>query len=510
MRTLAFLAAGLLLSTAAVAPAQTGDLGQVSFANSGAAAAQAPFHRGLALMHNFQFPAAAEAFREAQKADPAFVMAYWGEALTHNHAIWMEQDAAKGREALARLGATRAERLAKAATEREGALLDAAETLYGEGDKKARDFAYSAAMERLHRTYPDDVDIASLYALSLLGLAHEGRDFGLYMRSAGVLEQYFPKHPRHPGVVHYLIHSYDDPTHAPLGVRTARVYGTIAPDSHHAQHMTSHIFMALGDWPSTIKANEEAIAISNRDRAALGRPRVMCGHYPDWLAYGYLQAGRTDEGKRIRQECWDTAAGKVVQDQAEDRFGAVESYAAMLLREWIEVGRDAGNAAPALPEGMYPSAAIMLAYGDLLMARGDRVATAAAHARMNANAPAVAKGAADYPMLTTILEVLLLQAKGLEDIRSGRGEQGLASLRRAAEMESGMRPEFGPPVIAKPSFELLGEELLAAGKRDEAAAAFAQALKLAPGRRISLAHAATLGTAVAAGELTKVASSHTH
>src|SRR4029079_3062127 len=127
------------------------------------------------------------------------------------------------------------------------------------------------------------------YALSLLGTAHHGRDFAIYMRAAAVLEEYFPEHPHHPGVLHYLIHCYDDSVHAPLGVRAARLYGAVAPDAGHALHMTSHIFVALGQWDDVIAANARAMAVVNAQRKAAGRGELRCGHYPSWLVYGDLQ-----------------------------------------------------------------------------------------------------------------------------------------------------------------------------------------------------------------------------
>jgi hypothetical protein len=108
---------------------------------------------------------------------------------------------------------------------------------------------------------------------------------------------------QHPGVVHYLIHSYDDPIHAPLGLRAARIYARLAPDAGHAQHMTSHIFLALGMWEDVVKANETAIAVVNRERAAASRPARGCGHYPYWLEYGYLQLGRVDDARRVLVAC---------------------------------------------------------------------------------------------------------------------------------------------------------------------------------------------------------------
>src|SRR5262249_32737311 len=126
------------------------DVGKVAFANSGAEAAQADFLRGLALLHNFEYPDAADAFRKAEAIDPGFAMAYWGEAMTFTHPIWFEQDADGARAALARLAPTAEERKAKTNTERERAYLAAIEVLYGEGTKEARDVRYSEAMGALH------------------------------------------------------------------------------------------------------------------------------------------------------------------------------------------------------------------------------------------------------------------------------------------------------------------------------------------------------------------------
>ncbi|HEY1416105.1 MAG TPA: hypothetical protein VGF42_09515 [Caulobacteraceae bacterium] len=165
-------------------PADSVHAGDVSFANSGAAAAQTAFLSGLALLHDFEYERAAEAFRRAEAADPGFAMAYWGEAMTFNHPVWFEQDLVAGRAALAKLGPTPQARAAKAPTQRERDYLAGVEILYGEGTKEARDFRYADAMAALHGAYPDDVDATALYALSLLGTCHEGRDFATYMKSA--------------------------------------------------------------------------------------------------------------------------------------------------------------------------------------------------------------------------------------------------------------------------------------------------------------------------------------
>src|SRR6267143_6976787 len=270
---------------------------QVSLDNAdavieGAPAAQVDFLRGLAQLHNFENDDAAEHFRKAEQLDPDFAMAFWGEAMTENHPVWHEQDLVTARQIFARLGATSEARLAKAPTHREKLYLHSVEILYSDGTKEERDQKYELAMADLHQGFPNDVDGASFYALAILGSAEQGRDFGTYMRAAAVLEEIFPEHPRHPGVVHYLIHCYDDPIHAPLGLRAARIYSKVAPDAGHAQHMTSHIFLALGMWDDVVKANETAMVVVNQLRQKAGKPPLKCGHYNEWLEYGYMQQSR--------------------------------------------------------------------------------------------------------------------------------------------------------------------------------------------------------------------------
>ena len=264
----------LLLSSPALAQQ---DFGEVAFANSGPKAVQADFLRGLALLHNFEYEEAADSFRNAQKVAPDFAMAYWGEAMTQSHPVWHEEDIDAARGVLKRLAPTPEARLAKAPTEREKLYLRSVEVLFGDGTKQERDRRHEAVLAELHRKFPDDVDGSAFYALSILGTAEKGRDFATYMRAAAVLEEVFPQHPRHPGVVHYLIHCYDDSVHAPLGLRAARIYSKIAPEADHAQHMTSHIFLALGMWDEEITANETAMAVGNRYRQKMGKPPLFVG-----------------------------------------------------------------------------------------------------------------------------------------------------------------------------------------------------------------------------------------
>ena len=212
---LALAAAAFILALPAVAADR---YGHVEFANSGAPAAQVDFLDGLALLHDFEYETAAAAFRRAQAADPGFAMAYWGEAMTFNHPVWMQQDLPAARAALNRLAPSAELRRAKARTEREQAYLEAVETLYGEGTKEARDLRYEGASWRgsTHATRTMSTRPPSTRC-RILGSAHGGRDVATYMRAAAVLEEAWISHREHPGVLHYLIHSYDDPAHARSG-----------------------------------------------------------------------------------------------------------------------------------------------------------------------------------------------------------------------------------------------------------------------------------------------------
>jgi len=232
--------------------AQESRLGSVEFPTSGSQKAQAHFLRGLAALHSFWYEEALDAFREATKIEPDFAMGYWGEAMTYNHPLWSEQDLTAARAVVAKFKET------PKLTEREKAYLNAVRLLYGEGDKRARDTAYSAAMEKIYLAYPDDLDAAAFYSLSLLGLTGGEKGYHLQMKAGAIALEVYRKNPNHPGAAHYIIHAFDDPDHAILALPAARRYASIAPEAHHARHMPSHIFLQLGMWPEAAASNEAA------------------------------------------------------------------------------------------------------------------------------------------------------------------------------------------------------------------------------------------------------------
>lgn len=489
------LAALITAALVSAAGAQTADLGQIEFPNSGAAAAQPAFIRGVLLLHSFEYPDAAESFREAQQIDPAFALAYWGEAMSYNHPVWQQQDREAALAALQRLGPTPEARATKAGTEREKDYLLALEVLYGDGNKRSRDLAYADAMRRLYEKYPDDHEAAAFYALALLGTAHEGRDIPTYMRAAAVAEEVFRDNPQHPGAAHYMIHSYDDPIHAPLGLRPARAYSKIAPAASHAQHMTSHIFIALGMWDEVVAANETAwnVADARVKRKGLSSD-ARNFHALRWLAYGYVQQGRYDDARR-QLEIMRKDAEASDSPRARSYLARMRSDYLVNTQRWnddaaeLEVDlRGLGRAA---------AASHLFATGLAALRRGDRETAERITGRLRDERESASRGGGgEYPPDLQAVRVLELELQALLSLEDGRAREALGLMKEATSIESEMPFEFGPPFIVKPSPELLGEMLLQLGRPGEAREAFEAALRRAPRRTASL-----LGTARAAEEI---------
>lgn len=468
-----------------------GDFGELAFPNSGNQAAQEPFLRGVKLLHNFQYREAVKAFQQAQAADEGFPLGYWGEAMSHNHTLWARQDADQARAILGKLGATPEARATKAKTAREKMWLGAVEALYGAGTKYERDEAYADRMDALFAAYPDDLEARAFAALATMGRSHGTRDVASYMKAAAVLEEVFPTHPRHPGVVHYLIHAYDDPAHAPLGLRAARLYDKVAPDSAHAQHMTSHIFLAMGRWPETAEANLRALAVMDVSTAARRMPPVVCGHANIWLVYARLQ-----EGKDISQRVEACLADALRSQTATKELpivghpeGDTASWADMAVRTGIETGKWPARWMD-LPPGKFTYARFIQDYGRVLAGRHDAPSAQSALESMKAARDLLAAHfKEEFPDDDTYLPWIdraVAQGEAIVSLANGRTEDGIALLRKAAEAESALPPPFGPPPLQKPSFELLGDELLALGHKEEAAVAYRAALAAAPNRRLSV------------------------
>ncbi len=462
---------------------QTAGLGRTDFPASGSAAAMPHFLKGLLLLHSFEYADAAEEFRAAEKADPGFAMAYWGEAMTLNHPLWMQRDREAAMKALERLAPTREARLAKAPTEREKMYLDAVEELWAEGDKAERDRAYADAMRRLHEKHPEDLDAAAFYGLALLGTCEDRRDVKVYIEAAAIEEDVFAKNPQHPGAAHYLIHCYDDPVHAPLGMRPARVYAQIAPAAVHALHMPSHIFFASAMWEDAVASNEASwkASVDRAERKSLG-PGEHSFHALSWLEYAYLQLGRWKEARA------DLAT--MEKDQKAAPTATTTSALSAMRAAWIVDTRRCEDVEPpaeaTAPRDHFVRGLCALERGDAKAAEGS---LAALKTGGGAEEPGHSHGRVPGAYAgrdTTVSKIFQEELSALLALSRGDREEAVRLAKEAAELEDGLSFDFGPPAVVKPAHELAGEVLLAAGKPAEASKEFEKSLDTAPGRALSL------------------------
>jgi tetratricopeptide (TPR) repeat protein len=480
-------------------PAQEGDdaggaesapgrvLGRISFPTATQVPeAQDAFIQGMLLLHLFEYPYAREEFLRAQELDPELAMAYWGEAMTYNHPIWDEQDLAAARDALMKLGPTPELRVARTPVAREQGLLAALEQLYGPGSKAQRDQAYMRAMEQLAAAYPEDHELQLFYALSLFGVQAGVRATAPYMLATAIAQGVFSENPQHPGAAHYLIHGVDDPVHAVLGLRAARALARMAPDAGHAQHMTSHIFVAVGMWDDVVAANEAAVKVANAMRAERGGAARSWGHYNYWLLYGYLQQGREDRALELLRAAYAEAQadGKAPDEPMNldpDR-SLVGSVVQMWARWVIETrGWDSEIANWTFMSGEAYDPNLTISFMKAMQAaHGSQVAQAGQYhsqfrslksgleaeiARQEEKAP----GDLLYLERLKVMDQELLAA-----IEWARGDAGKAAqfAREASRLEGEMPFSFGPPFVDLPSAEFLGDLLMESRQYADAAGAY--------------------------------------
>ena len=489
------------------------ELGTISFPNSGNAAAQAPFIEGVKDLHSFQFDEAAVAFQRAQKADPSFAMAYWGEAMSHNHPLWAQQDADAAKKILEKIAPTSDARQGKAKLPKEKAFLKAIDVLYyAPGDKLARDKAYSEALAAMYGQWPTDHEVATWYALSLLGTVRPtDTGFRRQALAASIAEKVFKENPKHPGAAHFIIHAFDDPDHAPLGLDAARAYAGIAPAAAHALHMPSHIFVQRGMWEDVRKSNivayKSATELNARMKLQEGREDF---HTLGWLEYANLMLGNIDEAKA------NVESAKAAADRNKGNAAVTNGYLGMRARliletgNWERIALDAppAPAAPAAPDahagmpgmsmptyGGNNTWTFIAGYGAAKL--GD-LKTAETAETMLRGAREKAEGGQN-PYSARPVAIMEKQVGALIRAARGQKDEALKLAKEAMDIELSMSPPSGPPDPIKPAPEFYGEMLLEAGRTNDAIAALELSLQRTPNRTPSvkaLARAKAAGTAL--------------
>jgi tetratricopeptide (TPR) repeat protein len=483
-------------------------LGRVSFPNSGAPAAQEQFLRGVAWLHSFGYEDAIDAFRAAQKIDPSFALAYWGEAMSFSQPLWFYEDVAQGRAALAKLGPTPAARIAKAKTPREQAFMRAVEALFGDGNTAARAAAHSAIMSKVALDHPADDEAQTFYALALLATLPRGDDALPIRRRAGeIAERVFARSPNHPGAAHYILHAYDHASLVARSLPAARAYAKIAPAASHALHMPAHAFLQAGFWDEAAASDEASwnasvawvkrrgLSIASRDYHSLA-----------WLQYEWTQQGRFSKTKEAI----------AFVDQARSAFAAQSSAASAGQRaaglspqhagghgygEQSEIGRGSGEAALRNDRGSMRARYIIeserwqemkgqTTFDNIeeLFALGLSAVNLADSARVRSVIEELRKAAAPGQAadLREQAEVMLREMEALDLFAQGRHAEALAQMDRAASLQARMPKPIGRPFPVKDVNELYGELLLQLNRPTEAIARFDRVLARTPNRSRAL------------------------
>jgi tetratricopeptide (TPR) repeat protein len=497
-RTTTLILAALLTATVAGADER---LGKVTFPTSCAPAVQPQFERAVALQHSFWFGEAIKAFNAVAQADPSCGIAHWGAAVA-----WLgnplagpptPRGLAEGAAAVARA------RAAGAKTERERDYIAAIETFYKNHDKvdhKTRALAYEKAMEALARKYPADGEASIFYALALnVTLNPTDKTYANQLKAASILEPIFAAQPEHPGVAHYLIHSYDFPPIAPKGVTAARRYATIAPSAPHALHMPSHIFTRLGYWDESIKTNR---ASAESAKAELRQTNLEAGSYNalhamDYIVYATLQLARDRDARALVDEV--RALNKIDSEQfaAAFAFAAIPARYALERRAWGEASELALHPT-SLSWGKFPQAESINAFArGLGAARGGNVAAAKQElARLSSLAFAMATAKNAYWAEQSEIQKLAVSAWIAR--AEGRNDEALTLMRQAADREDATEKHPVTPGAIQPAREMLGELLVEVGQPAKALAEFEASQKTDPNRLHGLAGAAR--AAEAAGD----------
>src|SRR2546421_1042484 len=500
---LAFLIGGLTAVGAetSIVP-EPGDLraaGTVNFKVSGAPEARSEFIRGVALLHSFFYEEARRVFTEVAETDPNYAMAQWGIAMTWWHPIWTPPTPDEMRAGKAAAGKAVG---MKAGTDLERGFITALNIYYNTPDGPAtgevgqschgpvgpreRVIAYEKAMRILYERYPDDVETQAFYALAVLAVGYANptdTTLSNQLKAAGILEKLWKKNPNHPGVAHYLIHSYDYPALAERGLAAARSYGSIAPWVPHALHMPSHIFTRLGMWEESIAANRSS-ADASRAYAAMRHHKATEAeelHALDYMAYSYLQEGRDAKAKEIVD-----FVATVRKTNPALEFSAAYALAAIPSRYALE--RNAWSEAATLPVlelphwSSFPSFEALIEYSHALgrAHTGDVEGARKAIDRMRQLRDSSTDPRLDY--FKRHLDLQIQAASAWVTYSKGKKDEAVNLLRRAADAEDilGKHPVSpGALVLAR---EQLGDLLLKMDRPKEAQWEFEAALKIYPGR----------------------------
>jgi hypothetical protein len=469
-------------------------LGAVEFPVSCTPAAQAEFNHGVALLHSFWFAPAIQSFNSVIDLDPTCAMAHWGVAMSllGNPFAWP----LAGQALTDGWAAVEKAQAAGASTPREQAYIDAIDAFYQDAatvDHRTRALAYAAAMERLAQDYPEDMEAQIFYALALDATAlPTDKTYANQLKAAEMLAQIFVEQPNHPGIAHYLIHSYDYPAIAEHGVDAARRYSEIAPSAPHALHMPSHIFTRLGYWQESIDSNDASAAAAEEELSAShqqGAGSYNALHALDYLMYAYLQLGQDRAAQRVLDEINTIEKLDVEIFVAAYAFAAIPARFALERNQWAEAAALTLHP-PDLAWERFPQAEAVLVFARGLGAarNGDVAAARQELERLQALREALVAAKQDYWVGQA--DIQRQEVEAWIALTEGKNDEALDLMRQAAAMEDATEKHPVTPGPPKPARELLGEMLLALDEPALALAEFETSQQLEPNRFMGLYGAA--------------------
>jgi tetratricopeptide (TPR) repeat protein len=459
-------------------------LGVVNFTVSCNGAAQQQFNRAVALLHSFWYEEAEKGFAAVTKSDPNCGMGYWGIAMSYYHPVWSPPVAAELRNGSA---AVQEANVVGAQTPRERDYIAAIGTFYQDADKldhRTRALAYEKAMEQLHLRYPKDDEAAVFYALALLGTAlPTDKTYANQKKAGEILNRVLLSEPEHPGVAHYLIHSFDYPQLAPLALAAARSYAKIAPSSPHALHMPSHIFTRLGLWQESIESNIASAAAAKNYAAKMhpGAASYDQLHAMDYLAYAYLQTAQDGKVKEIVDVLYSMNKVDANTVAAAYAFAAIPARYALERRQWSEAA--ALKVHPAdFPWNNFPYAEAMIYFARSLGAArsGDTANASKDIEQLTSIQRSLAEAKETY--WATQVEIQRRAAAAWLAHAQGKQEEALKLMRSAADLENSTEKHPVTPGAIVPARELLGELLLELREPQQALKEFEASLLVAPNR----------------------------
>src|SRR6266404_2442005 len=494
-----FLALNHVDSATAPEPGDLRGVGKITFPVTCVPDVQSDFARGVALLHSFFYEEARRVFTSVADRDPKCAMAQWGIAMTWWHPIWTPptpDEMRAGKAAIAKAMSM------NAGSDRERGFITALNTYYNTPDGSSaapvgqschgpvgprdRVIAYEKAMRQLPDKHPNDFEVQTFYSFAVLATGYATRNdtsLSKQLEAAGILEKLWKQNANHPGVVHYLIHSYDYPQSAQRGLTAAQTYDSIAPWVPHALHMPSHIFTRLGMWDESIAANRASAEASRAYAAMRHRDATEAEelHALDYMAYSYLQEARDAEAKEIVDR-----VAKVRKTNPELEFSAAYALAAIPTRYAFERNDWEAAAALQIPElphwNSFPFMEALIEYGHALgrAHTGDLDGARKAIARMQQLRDATKDPKFDY--FKKHLDLQMQAASAWVAYGEGKKDEAIELLQRSADAEDVLGKHPVTPGALVPIREQLGSALLESGRAKEAGKEFQSALKMYPGR----------------------------